>query len=51
MAITSFIPSVWDASLIQNFYAASKIASIDGDIRQFEKGYQTLVGEKGVTLC
>ncbi len=29
---------------------AAKIAAIDSDIKQFEKGYQTLVGEKGVTL-
>jgi len=28
MAITSFIPSVWDASLIQNFYNSSKIAAV-----------------------
>lgn len=55
-------PFLYTASIMENIriaskkltehevYAASKIASIDGDIRQFEKGYQTLVGEKGVTL-
>lgn len=29
---------------------AAKIAAIDSDIEKFEKGYDTLVGEKGVTL-
>ena len=31
-------------------YNAAKIAAIDSDINKFEKGYETLVGEKGVTL-
>lgn len=29
---------------------AAKIAAIDNDINKFDKGYETLVGEKGVTL-
>ncbi len=29
---------------------AAKLANIHDDIEQFEKGYQTLVGERGVTL-
>ena len=31
-------------------YRAAKIANIDEDIRKFDKGYETLVGEKGTTL-
>lgn len=31
-------------------YNAAKIANIDEDIRNFEYGYDTLVGEKGTTL-
>lgn len=31
-------------------YHVARIANIDGDIRKFEKGYSTLVGEKGTTL-
>jgi ATP-binding cassette subfamily B protein len=30
--------------------AAAKMAGIDSEIRQFPEGYQTLVGERGVTL-
>ena len=29
---------------------AAKQASVDGEINRFEKGYETLVGERGVTL-
>jgi len=31
-------------------HAAASIASVHQDIKQFEKGYDTLVGERGVTL-
>lgn len=34
----------------ENIYIAAKIASIHEDILQFDKGYDTEVGEKGVTL-
>lgn len=37
----------WDEKLI---HEAANIASIHDSILDFEKGYQTLVGEKGVTL-
>lgn len=42
---------VGDASLTdEKVYEAAKIASIDKDIKDFSEGYNTLVGEKGVTL-
>lgn len=31
-------------------YNAAKLAAIDDEIRNFDKGYKTLVGEKGTTL-
>ena len=34
----------------EKIYSAAQTAAIDKDIKQFEKGYDTLVGEKGVTL-
>jgi ATP-binding cassette subfamily B protein len=34
----------------EKIYTAAKIAAIDKDINGFEKGYQTMVGEKGTTL-
>jgi ATP-binding cassette subfamily B protein len=34
----------------EKVYRAAKIAAIDKDISAFEKGYNTLVGEKGTTL-
>ncbi len=34
----------------EKVYTAAKMASIHDDIMGFEKGYETLVGEKGVTL-
>lgn len=34
----------------EEVYEAAKIAAIHDDIMQFEEGYNTLVGEKGVTL-
>jgi ATP-binding cassette subfamily B protein len=34
----------------EKVYQAAKIAAIDKDISAFEKGYNTLVGEKGTTL-
>lgn len=34
----------------EKVYEASKIAAIHNDIMEFENGYDTLVGEKGVTL-
>lgn len=33
-----------------NIYEAAKVAAIHKDILSFDKGYNTLVGEKGVTL-
>ena len=30
--------------------AAARVAQLDADVRQFPQGYQTLVGERGVTL-
>ena len=35
---------------ISNIIKAAKQASVDGEIATFEKGYDTLVGERGVTL-
>lgn len=34
----------------ERIYEAARIASIDDDIRSFKDGYETPVGEKGVTL-
>lgn len=34
----------------EDIYKAAKIASLDNTIASFEKGYETPVGEKGVTL-
>ncbi|MCK9470863.1 MAG: ABC transporter ATP-binding protein [Bacilli bacterium] len=34
----------------EKVYEAAKIAAIHDDVMQFDKGYETLVGEKGVTL-
>lgn len=34
----------------QEVYQAAKLAAVDDDILQFPEGYQTLVGERGVTL-
>ncbi len=52
-----FSKTVYDNIAITNLkidenkvYDAAKIAHIDGDINKFEKGYKTLVGEKGTTL-
>ncbi|MBR2802747.1 MAG: ABC transporter ATP-binding protein [Erysipelotrichaceae bacterium] len=52
-----FSKSIYDNLRIANpdlddksIYAASKIASIHDVINNFDKGYSTLVGEKGVTL-
>lgn len=39
-------PSLKDARV----YDAAKIASIHNDIKTFEEGYETLVGERGVSL-
>jgi len=38
-----------DASMAQ-VRAAAELASIDSDIMRFPQGYQTLVGERGITL-
>lgn len=38
-----------DASM-EEVRAAAELASIDSDIMRFPKGYQTLVGERGITL-
>lgn len=49
--------SVYDNIAITNpeisekeVYKVAKISAIEKDIKSFEKGYQTLVGEKGTTL-
>ena len=34
----------------EQIYNATKISKIHSDILQFDKGYKTLIGEKGVTL-
>lgn len=34
----------------EDVYKVAKIASIEKDINSFEKGYETMVGEKGTTL-
>lgn len=34
----------------ERIYEAARIASIDDDIKNFKEGYETPVGEKGVTL-
>lgn len=34
----------------ESVYHAAKIASVDKDIQSFSEGYETMVGEKGVTL-
>ena len=39
-----------DNALEADVYHAAKIANIDEDITAFDDGYETLVGEKGVTL-
>lgn len=39
-----------DGARDQDIYDVSKVASIHSSINEFEKGYDTLVGEKGVTL-
>lgn len=39
-----------DALREKEIYKASKIAFLDKDVREFKEGYNTLVGEKGVTL-
>ena len=42
---------IGDSSLTdEEIYKATKIASIHKDILEFADGYETLVGEKGVTL-
>ncbi|QMV14218.1 ABC transporter ATP-binding protein [Vibrio spartinae] len=38
------------AATDEQVYQAAKLAAIDNDIRQFPDGYQTTVGERGVTL-
>lgn len=39
-----------DHVLEQEVYEAAQTASVHGVIQEFEKGYETLVGERGVTL-
>lgn len=39
-----------DLASEDEIYQVAKIASIEKDINSFEKGYQTMIGEKGVTL-
>ncbi len=38
------------ASLHNKVYQAASIASLHNDIKKFERGYETIVGERGVTL-
>lgn len=43
--------AIVDAKLPEyKIYEATKLANVHDEIRQFKKGYQTLVGEKGTTL-
>ncbi len=41
---------IYGKSEQEQIFKAAKTASIDKDIRRFEKGYETYVGEEGVTL-
>ncbi|HEY8365234.1 MAG TPA: ABC transporter ATP-binding protein [Haloplasmataceae bacterium] len=41
---------VFDNPDEETVYKAARIASVHDDILHFEKGYKTLIGEKGVTL-
>lgn len=43
----AFAPGAWSPD---NVYGAAQIAQVDGDIREFPYGYDTLLGERGVTL-
>ncbi|MHB9146600.1 MAG: ABC transporter ATP-binding protein [Symbiobacteriia bacterium] len=42
-----FAPGDWSADEV---YGAAQIAQVDSDIREFPYGYDTLLGERGVTL-
>ncbi|MDR2375998.1 MAG: ABC transporter ATP-binding protein/permease [Treponema sp.] len=35
---------------IEDIHAAAAVAQVDGSIREFEKSYETVIGERGVTL-
>jgi ATP-binding cassette subfamily B protein len=35
---------------MEEIHAAAAVAQVDGNIREFEKAYETVVGERGVTL-
>jgi ATP-binding cassette subfamily B protein len=35
---------------LEEVHAAAVVAQVDGNIREFEKAYETVVGERGVTL-
>ncbi|MDR0731117.1 MAG: ABC transporter ATP-binding protein/permease [Treponema sp.] len=35
---------------IEEIHAAAAVAQVDGSIREFEKSYETVIGERGVTL-
>jgi ATP-binding cassette subfamily B protein len=35
---------------LEEIHAAAVVAQVDGNIREFEKAYETVVGERGVTL-
>lgn len=39
-----------DGAAEEEIFEAARIASLDDVIREFDKGYETLVGERGVTL-
>jgi ATP-binding cassette subfamily B multidrug efflux pump len=39
-----------DAAAEEEIYKAAEVASLDGEIAGFPKGYETLVGERGITL-
>jgi ATP-binding cassette subfamily B protein len=35
---------------LEEVHAAAAVAQVDGNIREFEKAYETVIGERGVTL-
>jgi ATP-binding cassette subfamily B protein len=35
---------------LEEIHAAAAVAQVDGSIREFEKAYETVIGERGVTL-
>jgi ATP-binding cassette subfamily B protein len=35
---------------VEEIHAAATVAQVDGNIREFTEGYETVIGERGVTL-